>query len=75
MNERILIAYASKCGSTGEVAEAIGQELSQSGALVDVCPAKDVTEISPYDAVMVGSPIFYTKWRSEATRFVERCVP
>ena len=31
----VLIAFASKCGSTGEVAEAIGDVLCQRGAIVE----------------------------------------
>jgi menaquinone-dependent protoporphyrinogen oxidase len=72
MNKMILVAYDTKSGSTGEVAEAIGKALRESGAMVDVCLAKDVTEVSSYDAVIVGSPIFYGKLRSEVVRFLER---
>ncbi len=72
MDKKVLVAYATKCGSTGEVAEAIGQELRQGGVQVDVRPAKDVNEISSYGAVIVGSPIFYGKWQSQAVKFVER---
>jgi flavodoxin len=34
--EKILISYASKSGSTGEVAEAIGHALWAAGGSVDV---------------------------------------
>lgn len=38
MNNKILVVYASRCGSTGEVAEVIGQVLQGSNghAVVDV---------------------------------------
>lgn len=39
---------------------------------MDVRLAKEVTEIGSYDAVVVGSPILYGKWRSEARKFLER---
>ena len=71
MDERILIVYAGRYGSTAEVGVAIGQELGQCGATVEVCPAKDVTEIGSYDAVIVGSAIYYGKWLPEAVKFVE----
>ena len=32
MKDKILVAYASKCGSTGQVAKTIGQTLADTGA-------------------------------------------
>ena len=71
MSDKILVAYASKCGSTGEVAEAIGQVLCDAGAVVDVRLAQNVTDVSPYRAVIVGSAIRSSKWLPEAVEFVE----
>jgi menaquinone-dependent protoporphyrinogen IX oxidase len=42
MLNKILVCYASRAGSTGGVAEAIGKTLSESGASVDVRLMKDV---------------------------------
>jgi menaquinone-dependent protoporphyrinogen oxidase len=72
MKDKILVAYASRAGSTGEVAEAIGQVLCEAGAAVDVRLAKEVTDLSPYRAVVVGSGIRVGKWLPEAVQFVER---
>jgi len=69
--EKILIVYAGRYGSTAEVAKSIEQELGQCRAAVDVRPAKDITEISSYDAVIVGSAIYYGKWLPEAVKFME----
>jgi len=71
MSDKILVAYASRCGSTGEVAEAIGQVLCDAGAAVDVRLAKNVTDVSPYRAVIVGSAIRMGRWLPEAVGFVE----
>ncbi len=71
MNQRILVAYASKAGSTGEVAKAIGQTLTVNGVTVDVCPIEAVPTVQDYQAVIVGSAIRAGKWLSAATRFVE----
>ena len=72
VGDKILVAYASRAGSTGEVAEAIGQVLCDGGAAVDVRLAKEVTDLSPYRAVVVGSGIRVGKWLPEAVEFVER---
>ena len=67
---KILIAYASKCGSTAEVATAMGRTLAQYGASVDVLPLKKVTDLQDYQAVFIGSPIRAAKWLREAADFV-----
>jgi len=70
MSNKILIAYASKCGSTGEVATAIGKTFAQNRAHVDVMPLKDVTDLPSYQAIFVGSAIRAAKWLPEAIDFV-----
>ncbi len=70
MSKKILVAYASKCGSTGEVATAIGKTLAQYSARVDVMPLKKVTDLASYQVVFVGSAIRVAKWLPEAVDFV-----
>jgi menaquinone-dependent protoporphyrinogen oxidase len=71
MNDKLLVAYASRCGSTGEVAEAIGEVLNGGGAAVDVRLAKEVADLGPYQAVVVGSAIRAGQWLPEAAKFVK----
>ena len=70
MNTKILVTYASHTGSTAEVAEAICNTLTEGGAQVDVIPMQDVHDLSPYQAVIVGSAIRKSKWLPEAVQFV-----
>jgi menaquinone-dependent protoporphyrinogen oxidase len=72
MNKKVLVAYSTKSGSTGEVAEVIGKALRDGGVTVDISLAKDVIKLSPYGAVIVGSPILYGKWHSQALKFLKR---
>jgi len=58
-------------GSTIGVAEAIGKSLAENGALVEVLPMQAVRELSPYQAVVAGSPIHSNKWLPEAVQFVQ----
>jgi len=69
---KFLVAYASRCGSTGGVAEAIGQSLCHNGAIVDIRLINGVTDLTSYGAVIVGSAIRSDQWLPEATAFVEK---
>jgi menaquinone-dependent protoporphyrinogen oxidase len=71
MKKRVLISYASRCGSTGGVAEAIGQVLCEMGASADIRLIGNVNDLSPYHAVIVGSAIRRGKWLPEAVGFVK----
>lgn len=68
---KVLVAYASKCGSTGEVAQAIAQQLCAHGATVDVRRVEEVNDVAEYDAFVVGSAIRMGNWLGEAKHFVE----
>ena len=71
MTSKILVTYATRFGSTAGVAEAIGKTLSERGAQVDVLPMKEVTDLSPYTAVVAGSAINGNQWLPEALQFVQ----
>jgi menaquinone-dependent protoporphyrinogen oxidase len=71
MSNKILVAYASRTGSTAGVAEAIGKTLAEGGAQVDVRPMEKVDDVTPYDAVVAGSAIREGKWLPEAMEFMQ----
>jgi menaquinone-dependent protoporphyrinogen oxidase len=71
MNNRILVTYASRTGSTAGVAEAIGKTLSESGESVDVLPMQEVKDLAPYRAVVAGSAIQNKQWLPEAMQFLQ----
>ena len=72
MTEKILIAYATKCGSTAEVAEAVGEAMAGHGLDVHVRPAAQVDHIAEYNAVVVGCPILYASPHSDAVGLLHR---
>jgi len=70
---KILVTYATKAGSTAEVAAEIGRVIeSKGGCQVDVCPVGKLNGVDGYDAVVIGSAIRAGKWLPEATKFVEK---
>ncbi len=69
MAKKILIAYATNAGSTTEVAEAIAKTLGQGGAQVDMRGIKEVADVKPYDAVLVGGPMMMG-WHEGTVNFI-----
>lgn len=72
MAARVLVAYASKLGSTAEIAETIAQVLRDGGHEAMAMPARDVPTLSGWDAVVLGSALYSAFWQRDARRFVER---
>jgi len=67
---RVLVAYASLCGATGEIAAAIGKKLCEAHLRVDVRHLPEVTDLDGYEAFVIGSPIHAGTWMAEAMRFL-----
>jgi len=68
---KILVTYATRAGSTFEVAARVAEVLRAAGATVDVKPVPAVHELKGYDAVIVGSAIRMGHWLPEAVGFVQ----
>jgi menaquinone-dependent protoporphyrinogen oxidase len=68
----VLVAYASKHGSTREIAEAIGGRLRVHGLDAEVHPVGEVLDLEPYAAVVLGSAVYLGKWMKEALDFLDR---
>ena len=71
MGSQILVAYATKYGGTAEIAERIGQALRQAGLRADVLSADRVGDLTPYQAVVLGSAVYIGQWRKEAVKFLK----
>jgi menaquinone-dependent protoporphyrinogen oxidase len=67
---RVLVAYASKHGSTGEIAEAIAEELRRHGVEADCLEAGGVRQLESYSAVVLGSAVYMKRWQGSARRFL-----
>ena len=71
METRVLVAYATKYGATAEIAEKIAEVLREAGLQTDVMAADKVTDLTPYQAVVLGSAVYMGKWRDEPAKFLE----
>ena len=68
----ILLAYASRFGSTQEVAETIAAALREAGLAVDLQPMQEVKSLDRYDAVVLGAAIYNAKWNAVAHQFLSQ---
>lgn len=72
MSNTVLVTYATRAGSTQEIAEVIAQTLNNHGLTVNLQAMQDVHSVSDYDAVIAGSAIRIDKILPEAKQFIER---
>jgi menaquinone-dependent protoporphyrinogen oxidase len=72
MHPLVLVAYASRHGSTEEVALAIAGRLSAHGIVADVRATRDIETLDGYDAVVLGSAIYMGRLHADARAFVRR---
>lgn len=72
MANKILFAYGTASGSTAEVAQAVAEEMRNSGAQVDIQPVESVKDVSAYDAVVVGTAVRMFKILGKTKRFLRK---
>jgi menaquinone-dependent protoporphyrinogen oxidase len=66
----VLIAYATRSGSTAEVAEAIGTEMRAAGVQVEVMPMRNLKAIGERSAVVLGAPLYMGSLPRDVRRFL-----
>jgi menaquinone-dependent protoporphyrinogen oxidase len=67
---RILIAYATRHGSTRGIAERVAAVLAESGFDIALREVGDIDSLDRYDAFVIGSAAYMGGWLAEATTFV-----
>lgn len=72
MSARVLVAYATKLGSTGAIAETMAHVLRDHGHRAVAVPAREVRSLAEFDAVVLGSAIYAAMWQRDARRFAGR---
>ncbi|WP_055524797.1 flavodoxin domain-containing protein [Streptomyces graminilatus] len=70
--DTVLVTYGTTNGATAEIAEAVADVLRKDGLTVESAPARSVTDVARYDAVVVGGGLYAGRWHKDARRFVRR---
>lgn len=68
----VLVAYASRHGSTAGIAERIATGLRDADLNAETHPVSEVSDVGSYDAFVVGAAAYMFHWLKDATRFVTR---
>jgi menaquinone-dependent protoporphyrinogen oxidase len=69
MKGTILVTYASRYGSTREVAESIASKLRERTLRVALRPVEEVYHLEEYVGVVLGGGIYMGRWHRDARRF------
>jgi len=72
MSVSVLVAHASRYGSSQEVAEAVAATLRLHELEVDSQPMRNVRTLEGYDAVVMGTAIYMFRLHKDARRFLSR---
>ena len=69
---KILLTSSSRHGTTDEVAAVIAEQLRAAGLDVVQARPEDVADGEGYDAFVLGSAVYMTRWTDEAVDFTRR---
>jgi menaquinone-dependent protoporphyrinogen oxidase len=72
MSSTVLVGYATRYGSTQEVAEAIAATLRECGFDASVQPLRHVRALEGYTGVVMGAPLHMFRWHKDALQFLSR---
>jgi menaquinone-dependent protoporphyrinogen oxidase len=70
MNGSVLVTYASKHGSTGEVADAVAGRLREHGLEVELLPVTSVEHVERFDAIVLGAALYMGRLHPDARHFL-----
>jgi menaquinone-dependent protoporphyrinogen oxidase len=70
MEPNILIAYATRTGSTEEVARMLAAILRNHGLPADLLPVAEIHTLDPYTAVVICAPLYMGRLLKPMRRFL-----
>jgi len=72
MSASVLVGYATRSGSTQEVAESVAAAMRDSGLEVDLQPLQNVRTLAGYRMLVLGAPLYMFRWHKDALSFLSR---
>lgn len=72
MAKKVLCVFATRSGTTQQIAETVASTLTKGGCTVDLHHIREVTTIDQYEAVVIGTAIRAGMVMPEVTKFVKK---
>lgn len=69
---KILVAFATKSGSTAETARAIADELSAQGLVPEVRDMHEARSLAPFSGVVIVAPLYMLRLHKDARHFLAK---
>ena len=66
----VLVGYATRSGSTREVAEAVADSLRQNGVEAYLQPLRGIRSLAGYRMLVLGAPLYMFRWHKDALSFL-----
>jgi menaquinone-dependent protoporphyrinogen oxidase len=70
MEHRVLVAYASRHGSTEDIAERLAATLRDEGIEATALAVDEIHDADGYDGYVIGSAVYAMHWLGEAKSFI-----
>jgi menaquinone-dependent protoporphyrinogen oxidase len=68
---KVLVATASRHGATKGIGDEIASRLSSHAMIADSLPVEEVSDLSGYDAIVLGSAVYAGRWLEHARHFID----
>ncbi len=72
MTTSVLVGFATRYGSTQEIAGEVASALIEAGLAVNLLPLKEIHSLEGYQAVVIGAPLQMYRWHKDAVNFIAR---
>lgn len=72
MTTSVLVGFATRYGSTEEIAGEVASALIGAGLAVNLQPLKEIRSLAGYHAVVIGAPLQMYRWHKDAVNFLTK---
>lgn len=72
MKAKVLVVYGSRCGGTAEIAQCIGEAVTDWGGEAVVCPVREAPGAEAFDAAIIGGAARFGRLLPEVVAYARK---